>query len=120
MENIHLLKVPLYIGGEDYPAPYVIPAGTRLYYDGSLAEGVSRYRIYVNVKSDLPLVKNQGGAIDPISAEPMSKDDVLHFMRGVRLSVADIKSLISHNEFSAEDRREVERHLKEMLAEARQ
>lgn len=120
METIHLLKVPLYIGGEEYPSPYVIPAGTRLYYDGSLAEGVSRYRIYVNVKSDLLLSRNEDGAIDPISAEPMSKDDVLHFMRGVRLSVADIKSLISEGGYSAEDRREIERHLKEVQAQARE
>lgn len=119
-QSTHSLIVPLYIGGEVYPSPYAIPAGTQMHYDGSIAEGVSRYRIYVNVKADLRLAARRDGALVPISAEPMSMDDVLHFIRGVRLSASDVKELVSKGDFSPDELHEIERHLDGLEGQAHQ
>ncbi|MFD0739812.1 hypothetical protein ACFQZQ_11015 [Lysobacter koreensis] len=112
MDKVHVLKTPLYIGSETYPSPYMIPAGTTLYYDGSLSEGTSRYRIYINVKPGLNEESNVDGSIAPISADPVSKDDILEFVKGVRFSAEEVMEILRNGNFSAAERAEIERYLK--------
>ena len=114
MELIHVLKHPMIWGGtakdDNY---YLIPAGTTLYYERSMPEGFSTYRIYVNVEGVRldPHESIQTGTIKPARIYPILKEDLLGLLKTVRLDAEDIKSILENGNFTREDKEEIKKIL---------
>lgn len=115
--RIHVLAYPLRIASPAQNEWYLLPAGTTLYYEDSMAEGYDRYRVYVNV---------EGAALDvtaapfhnyvaPLSAYPIEGEDILHLLRGYPVGKTDLIRLLKANPLSAEEVEEVIQFLRNPL-----
>jgi hypothetical protein len=113
MEMIHVLKQPMIWGTAKDNNYYLIPAGTTLYYDGSMPEGFDRYKIYVNVEGVrlAPLETVQSGTIIPAGIYPIYKEHLLQLLNTVRLDAEDIKLILENGQFTREDKEEIKKIL---------
>lgn len=114
MEKIHVLKHPLLLGSEDNAGYHLIPAGTTLYYEHSMPEGFSTYRIYINVEGGrLPLEENKPThSIKPASAFSIDKNQLLSLLRDVELRPNDLEAILNNGNFSLEEKKEIHDLLK--------
>jgi hypothetical protein len=97
------------LGTAKKPNYYLLPSGTTLYYDGSLPEGVVRYRIYVNVEGvqhELQPVADPE-TISPATLYPVGKDDLISLLNAVKLDKDDVKAILSNGQFSDSDKKEI-------------
>lgn len=114
VEKIHTLKQPLLFTSEDNAGYHLIPAGTTLYYEHSMPEGFSTYRIYINIEGvDLPLEENKPfGAIKPASALSIDKNQLMSLLKDVQLKYSDLEKILDNGNFSSAEKEEVLKSLK--------
>lgn len=107
MTKIHKLKSPIFIENENNSGYYMLPKGTVLYFDGSMDEGFSRYRLYLNVYGKpLELSENTSEAIMPSGATAIDKAQLLSILKSAILDTEDIKLIIENGNFSEDDKKE--------------
>jgi hypothetical protein len=107
MEKYHILKAPLSIGSDKDENYYILPSGTYLYFDSVFPEGFTRYKIYVNIKENLPLQENTKGVEAPLTAESIDKNTLIKILKNVKLDKEDVKSILTTGQFSDAERREI-------------
>ena len=107
MNKIHTLKYPLFIENENNSGYYMLPKGATLYFDGTMDEGFSRYRLYLNVYGKpLELSEDSSGAIIPIGAVGIDKTQLQSILKSTKLDMADIRLIIENGNFSESDKLE--------------
>ncbi|NUT59860.1 hypothetical protein [Herbaspirillum sp. C9C3] len=106
--KIHRLSAPLQL--RSYQASNgVLPSGATLYYDTSLAEGVSRYKIYVNIdRMPLPLENLPDPTmIAPLEAAPFRQEALLKLLRNHPLTRKDLDTILSTGYLTKDEIKEV-------------
>lgn len=95
--RIHVLAYPLRVASPAQNDWYLLPAGTTLYYEESMAEGFDRYRVYVNVEGAALEVTEAPfrNYIAPLSAYPIEGKDILPLLRGNPVSTTELIRLLS-------------------------
>lgn len=73
-ERTHVLEKPFLVQPTEGSAVGVLPAGTRLYYERSFAEGYDLFRVFVRVEgAGLRLVPvERPGLIDPLGVDAVA------------------------------------------------
>lgn len=112
MEKMHVLKSPMLISSDANGEYYILPKGTYLYLDGVFHEGFKRYKVYVNVRDDLPLLDNKTGVEAPLSAGFINKSELINLLKSVKLDSDDVKSILANGKFNDLDKQEIMRLLK--------
>lgn len=108
-ERSHVLERPMLVGAKAEHAYYMLPAGVTLYWDGDMPEGFSRYKAYFNGEGQRLVEREQRvpGAITPATLQPIYKEELLDLLKLMKLSAADISSIIAGAQFTDEDRQQV-------------
>jgi hypothetical protein len=108
MPHIHRLTTPLQLRTKDV-SNGLLPLGTTLYYDTSLAEGISRYKIYVNIdRMPLPLEALQDPTkIAPIEAAPFTQSALLRLLNNHPITRDDLRAIVNSGYLSKEEIQEV-------------
>lgn len=105
-QKIHILTAPLKIATPDAARPYyLLPAGTTLYYDGSMPEGFDRYYVYFNVEGS-PLTLSPvspPGMIAPMSAYPLDKEELISLLAKYPLSRVDLQRILHANAITRQE-----------------
>jgi hypothetical protein len=109
MEKIHVTKYPMVIGNPKNMPYFLLPPGVTLYYEGEAFEGLSRYKIYVNMFGEKQnLEKNHPeGSISPISIYPIDKSQIISMLALMKIDKDDLRQIIDNGEFSDLDKREI-------------
>jgi hypothetical protein len=110
MVKVHELQFPLMLqSSEATGTSYLLPKGTRLYYDQAYPEGFVRYRVYVNVEG----VKLESRQLDdpteiaPLTAFPVGKTELIKLLREHPLSKSDLGSILKSGQLTKEEIRSV-------------
>jgi hypothetical protein len=109
-QHIHVLQAPMLVRTKDPDKPYyLLPAGTALYFHGSMPEGFDRYFIYVNTRAQLPTApEEKPGLIDPIWVDPiddqnlsgvlqkypLTRNDLARILKAQKMKRADLEALL--------------------------
>lgn len=101
------LQEPLLIESEGKAQDFhVLPAGTALYKDYDGPEGFTRYRIYINIKSEFAaeeIVADKPNLIDPIWGHPVRPDDLPYLLGNTPVSKDDLVRILKARKMTRED-----------------
>lgn len=94
------MNAPLLIAGNNATKyHHLLPAGTTLYFDQSSPEGLSRYKVYINIDR-MPLALRDLAdptEVDPIEARPLEKTELAKALRDYPLSREEIKEIFENS-----------------------
>jgi hypothetical protein len=101
------LQEPLLIESEGKARDFhVLPIGTALYKDYDAPEGFTRYRIYINIKTEFAaeeIVSDKPNLIDPIWGHPVRRDDLPYLLANTPVSKDDLVRILKARKMSRED-----------------
>ena len=82
--EVHVLKQPMLVSSNTAAkVMHLLPVGTTLYFDKSYSEGVTRYKVFVNVDR-MPLILRElvdPNEIDPLEALAFDKPALVQALR---------------------------------------
>lgn len=114
MPRVHKLQSPLLVTATNTDGTadrhdYLLPAGTSLYYDQAFPEGFVRYMVYVNVEGVLLESKetNEKFWLDPLTAYPVSKDDLKKLLDSYPLTKSELASVLKSGSISKQEIRDL-------------
>ena len=112
MMKIHILESPLLLfGREDLNAFGLLPAGTMMYYEKSLPEGFSRYRVYINTEKTLNNLQLQTLAdpsvIDPVWAGAVENDDLSKIIADHPITKGELHQILKNSHLTKDEINEV-------------
>jgi hypothetical protein len=112
MVKVHVLEFPLLLSGKaDSNTFSLLPAGTVMYYEKSLPEGFSRYRVYINTEktlNDLQLQTLEDTTmIDPIWADSVQKEDLSKLIADYPITKDELQKILKSPHLTKEEIREV-------------
>lgn len=113
-QRVHTLQKPLRIASKFSKHYYLLPAGTVLYFDTSLPEGMDRFFVYINIEGEeleLEEVEKEG-LIDPLTAYPIEKQDIVELLNAYPLSVDDLTRILNSQPISESDLQEIVKQFK--------
>jgi len=120
--NIIKTLEPLQISpesGSDGSGCYILPAGTFLYYDDSMAEGFDRYFVYFNHQGKIEHEKVQveekwkGAFIAPLWLWNIDADELKDMFMRFPLTKEDVASAVRANKITRDDLIDIIRSLPE-------
>jgi hypothetical protein len=112
MVKVHILESPLLLSGRgDSNTFSLLPAGTTMYYEKSLPEGFSRYRVYINTEKTLNNLKLQAledaTMIDPIWADAVQKEDLSKLISDYPITKGELRKILKSPHLTKDDVNEV-------------
>ncbi len=112
MVKVHILEFPLLLSSRvDASTSSLLPAGTVMYYEKSLPEGFSRYRVYINTEktlNDLPLqILEDPTMIDPIWADAVQKEYLSKLIVGYPITKSELQKILKSPHLTKDEVREV-------------
>ena len=110
MTKVHILEYPLLLSSDEVSnATSFLPKGTTLYFEKSYPEGITRYKVYVNVDrtplnltdlADPTEINPIDGAVPDkgilkklLQTHPLSKQDLASILKSPKLSKEDVKEV---------------------------
>jgi hypothetical protein len=108
-QRVHTLQKPLRIASKFSKHYYLLPAGTVLYFDTSLSEGMDRFFVYINVEGEELELKEveREGLIAPLTAYPIEKKDIVELLNAYPLSTDDLAKILNSQPISESDLQEI-------------
>jgi hypothetical protein len=106
MTKVHELEFPLMLEGSGVDGHnYLLPRGTKLYFEKSFPEGFARYRIYVNVEGVNLESREQNDptTISPLTAYPIGKAELIKLLREYPISKDELASILRSGSISKEE-----------------
>ena len=112
MMKIHILESPLLLSGRgDLNSFGLLPAGTMMYYEKSLPEGFSRYRVYINTEKTLNNLQLQTLAdpsmIDPIWVDAVQNDDLSKIIADHPITKGELHQILKNSHLTKDEINEV-------------
>jgi len=110
MTKVHTLEMPLLLlSNESTKNFHFLPVGTTLYFDKSLPEGVTRYKVYINIDR-MPLQLHNladSTEIDPIEARSLSKSELSRVLHDYPLSRYELEAILRSRYLNKNEVKEV-------------
>ena len=113
-QKIHILEAPVLLQHDANEPFYLLPAGTTLFFDGSMPEGFDRYAVYVNFKGKLSLKEvEKPNFRAPIWAYQIGKEDLVRLMAAYPLTKDDLSRILKSSKLKRQDLAEMLRDFEE-------
>ena len=110
MTKVHTLKAPLLLSSpEQSKNMHLIPKGTTLYFDKSFPEGLSRYKVYINIDR-MPLALKELSdptEINPIDAAAPSQSDVRKLLLDYPITKDDLSAILKSGQLTKDEIRQL-------------
>ena len=110
MTKVHTLAYPLLLSSDESGnSPSFLPKGTTLYFDKAYPEGITRYKVYVNVdRTPLDLTElNDSTLIMPIDGSVPEKGSLQKLLQVHPLTKQDLQAILKSPHLSKEEIKEV-------------
>lgn len=110
MTKVHELEFPLMLEGSGVEGHnYLLPKGTKLYFEKSFPEGFARYRVYVNVEGVNLESREQSDptTISPLMAYPVGKAELVKLLREHPITKDELAAILKSGQLSKEEIRAV-------------
>ena len=110
MVKVHTANAPLLlVSNSPSKNLHMLPTGTTLYFDQSFPEGLTRYKVYLNIdRMPLPLRDlTDPTEVDPIEARPLGKSELAKALRDYPLTRQDLEGILREKHLSREEIKKV-------------
>ena len=111
------LQEPLLLESEGKSEDFhVLPAGTALYKDRDFPEGITRYIVYLNIKSTFEteeIVSDKPNLIDPIWGRPVQRNDLPFLMANTPVTKDDLVRILKARKMTREELAQIVREWEE-------